>query len=44
VVLLLIPQTVQINAAITELVGNSSVYIELRDEYMRILIRKFRQK
>jgi len=33
-----------IDSAITELVRNSSVYIELRDEYTRILIRKFRQK
>jgi len=33
-----------IDSAITELVRASSVYTELRDEYIRILIRKFRQK
>jgi hypothetical protein len=33
-----------IDSAITELVRTSSVYTELRDEYLRILIRKFRQK
>lgn len=33
-----------IDSAITELVRNSSIYTELRDEYIRILIRKYRQK
>ena len=33
-----------IDSAITELVRTSSVYTELRDEYIRILIRKYRQK
>ena len=33
-----------IDSAITELVGTRSVYTELRDEYIRILIRKYRQK
>jgi hypothetical protein len=33
-----------IDSAISEAVRVSSVYIELRDEYIRILIRKFRQR
>jgi hypothetical protein len=33
-----------IDSAVTELVRNSSVYIELRDEYMRILISSGRSK
>jgi hypothetical protein len=33
-----------IDSAITELVRTSSVYTELRDDYIRILVRKYRQK
>lgn len=33
-----------IDSAITELVRTSSVYIDLRDDYIRILVRKFRQR
>lgn len=33
-----------IDSAITELVRSSSVYTELRDDYTRILVRKYRQK
>lgn len=33
-----------IDSAISEAVRVSSVYTELRDDYIRILIRKYRQK
>jgi hypothetical protein len=33
-----------IDSAITELVRTSSIYTELRDDYVRIIIRKYRQK
>lgn len=33
-----------IDSAITELVRTSSVYTELREDYIRILVRKYRQK
>jgi len=33
-----------IDSAITEVVRYSSVYTELRDDYIRILVRKYRQK
>lgn len=33
-----------IDSAITELVRTSSIYIELREDYIRILVRKYRQK
>jgi hypothetical protein len=33
-----------IDSAITELIRFSSVYIELREDYTRILVRKYRQK
>ena len=35
---------VLVDSAITELVRTSSVYTDLRDDYIRILIRKYRQK
>jgi hypothetical protein len=33
-----------IDSAIYEVVRRSSIHSELRDEYIRILIRKYRQK
>jgi len=33
-----------IHYAIAELIRKSSIYTELMDEYLRILIRKFKQK
>ena len=33
-----------IDSAITELIRFSSVYIELREDYTRILVRKYRQR
>lgn len=33
-----------IDSAISEVVRTSSIYSELRDEYIRILVRKYRQK
>lgn len=33
-----------IDSAITELVRMSSVYTDLRDDYLRILVRKYRQR
>jgi hypothetical protein len=35
---------VLIDSAISEVVRYSSVYTELRDDYIRILVRKYRQK